>query len=151
MIDDFQNTMGSLCRNIFTPFLQWDRLRHPYAGWARLALGILLPFIIWSHNWLLIGMWVIAVLSHPYWFPPYVDAGEDTPIFTRLVDAWQRWLEDSAPHEKLFAFFPALIMFLPFISSLWAHGLFWSIYFFLMIVGYKIIFSLRLLLKKDPQ
>lgn len=129
------------------PFLQWDRLRHPYAGWLRVALGMLLPFIIWSHDWLLISLWVVAVSSHPYWFPAYTAAteGDNPHLFTKLVDAWKRWLEKTPREEKLFFYFPGVVLALPLLCFLWKNDLAWSLYFFAAAIGYKVMFARKIL------
>ncbi len=131
----------------FQPFLQWERLRHPLAGWVRLALGLLLLPVTWSHEGLLLLMTVMALISHGWWFPPYIEvtAPEDTPLMTRLVDAVQSWMEKASAEEKILAFFLPLLALPALLAALWSHNLFWSVYFTLGIAGYKALFLHRLL------
>lgn len=140
MTEKLVETVCAACGSVFSPFLQWDRLRHPWAGWARLGMGLLFPFVVWSHDWLLIALLVMAAFSHPYWFPPCVDAGEDRHCLTKIVDAWQKWSGSATAKEKIMTFFPALVLFIPLVSMLWAHELFWGLYFFAAVVAYKLLF-----------
>lgn len=127
------------------PFLQWDRLRHPYAGWLRVALGLLFPFIVWSHDWLLISLLVVAVFSHPYWFPAYTGSEDKPHFFTKLVDAWKAWLEKTPREEKIFFYFPGIVLVLPLLCFLWKNDFIWSLYFFAAAAGYKVLFARKLL------
>lgn len=129
---------------LLQPFSQWDRVRNPLAGWTRVAMGMTAPFVIWSHEWLLIALLVVAVFSHPYWFPSYAVAGKDAPLMTRLVDAWQGWLGRSSPQEKMLLFYPGAILVLPLLVFLWKNSV-WGIYFFLAAVGYKLLVARKIL------
>ena len=144
MTEKLIHTVCTTCDMIFAPFLQWERLRHPLAGWTRLVLVLLFPFIVWSHDWLLIGLLVMAVFSHPYWFPPYVDAGEDTHLLTQAVDLFQKWVEETPSAEKFRAFLPCTVLFFPLVGALWAHLAFWSMYFLVAVIGLKVFFFVRL-------
>jgi len=149
MTSDILKSVGAICSTVFSPFWQWDRLRHPWAGWTRVALGVLFPFIIWSHDFLLIGLLAIAVFSHPYWFPSCVDADDDSHFFTKLIDGWQKWMEATSLEDKFYAFFPGLILFIPLIGFLWAQDLFWSIYFLAVTVAYKVLFIQYCILQEN--
>jgi|GEM_PF-2170702 len=131
-------------RTIFTPFSQWERMRHPYAGWTRIALALSFPFVIWSHSLLMIGLYIAAVIVHPLWFSPYVSADEDEPFLTRLVDAVERWMDNASREDKIVAFFPGFILMLPLVAALWSHFFFWSLYFFAALIAYKILFLHRI-------
>ena len=144
MTDKIINSICSACSTIFTPLLQWERLRHPWAGWVRLGLCLLFPFIVWSHDWLLIGLLLMAVFSHAYWFPPCVDAGEDAHLLTQMVDRLQKWVENTPAAERFYTLLPALLLFIPLVGSLWAHNVFWIIYFLMTTAGLKVLFFVRL-------
>ena len=120
-------------------FRQWERLRHPYAGWLRIGLGVLLPFIVWSHSALLIVLWLTAFVSHPWWFPQHVEVTEDMPFMTRLTDAVQAWLERATPLEKAQLFLPGFALAWPLLCALWQHHFFWSLYFVAAVAAYKTI------------
>lgn len=132
--------ISNVIRTTLAPLMQWERLRHPYASWARIALGLSIPFIVWSHDWLLICLLVVAIFSHPFWFPPYVQAGDETPFMTRLIDRWQEWLEKTPTKDKLVHFFPGIVLLMPLLWFLWANSLFWSAYFVLAAIAYKTMF-----------
>lgn len=144
MSDQIFDSISSACRTVFAPFLQWERLRHPWAGWARLVLAILFPFIIWSHNWLLIGLLFMAFFSHPYWFPVCVDAGEDRHVFTEMADYAQKWMKETDARDKFLAIFPGVVLFIPLIAALWNHSVFWTIYFLAALAVTKGMFLFRL-------
>ena len=120
-------------------FFQWDRLRHPYAGWVRLALALTLPFVIWSHNILLIILWPLAFFSHSFWFPPYVEASEDVSVMTKLTDRAHKWMDESSRAQKTIIFIPGLFLFLPLVCFLWKQSLFWSLYFFIAVAANKYV------------
>lgn len=134
MNDQFFDSISSTCKAIFAYFLQWERLRHPWAGWTRLTLLLLFPFIIWSHNWLLIGLLVMAFFSHPYWFPVCVDAGEDRHLFTEITDFIHNWMITTSPRDKFFAIMPAVALFIPLVGALWQHSVLWTVYFLTALV-----------------
>ena len=149
MTDNIINSICSTCGTIFAPLLQWERLRNPLAGWARVGLGVMFPFIIWSHDWLLIGLWAIALFSHPYWFPACVDAGDDRHFLTKLVDVLQGRMEKTPAEVKFYEFLPGAFLFIPLVGFLWAHHLFWGIYFLLAVIIMKASFLKRLLQEND--
>ena len=149
MTDDIIDSICSTCSKIFAPFFQWERLRSPLAGWARIGLAVILPFIIWSHDWLLVGLWAMAFFSHPYWFPVCVDAGEDRHFLTKIVDALQGWMEKTPAAVKFYEFFPCTFLFIPLVGSFWAHHLFWGIYFLLAVIMQKGFFLKQLLQEND--
>lgn len=132
----------------FRPFLQWDRLRHPYAGWLRVALGVLLPFVFWSHDAVFLIFWLVALFSHPWWFPAYIEIPENMPLMTRLVDAWQGWIENAGTQDKTQLFLPGFALLLPLLWFAWDHNLFWTVYFFAVGAIYKGLFIYRLTQKE---
>lgn len=144
MTEKLTNTVNMTCNSVFARLLQWERLRHPLAGWARLIMLLLFPVVIWSHDWLLIGFLLVALLSHPYWFPAYVEAGDDIHILTQMVDIVQKWAEETSPSGKLRAMLPGVVLFIPFVCALWAHSAFWTMYFLAALLGLNALFFARI-------
>ena len=123
------------------PLMQWDRLRNPKAIWAGIALGVLFPFVVWTHDWLMIVLVTVAVFSYQYWFPPYIEAGDDESYMTRLMDASQKWMEDTSRQTKTLIFVPYMGLVAPMIWALWINSILWSLYFVGFIVAYKTLFG----------
>lgn len=138
---------------ITAPITDWERLRHPYAGWARVALGIASPFIIWSHDWLSITLMIVAMLACPYWFPKLKKEPTDKKmlIMIQLVDAWKSWWEKASDMDKIVLFIPGIALAIPFVAFTWGHNIFWTTYFFIMIAGYELSFIKCLLDSKKPK
>lgn len=134
-----QDTLHHTTEVITRSFTDWDRLRNPNAGWARVALGLLAPFIIWSHDWMLIILYIGAICSHHYWFMPITKhkKGEKPHIFSRMVDAWLEWLKTASRTEKTMLYVPGIALALPLICFFWTHQLAWGLYFFVAAIMYK--------------
>lgn len=131
---------------LLKPAVMWERHRNPLSGWTRVALGLCLPFVVWSHDWLLITLFLIALVTNPYWFPPIKPGNKNLDIMTRLVDAERWWLTRYASRLDIaLLFVPALALAIPMLYFLWIHHLFWGAFFFLTIAAYKTLFSLRVL------
>lgn len=138
-------------RTILTPLTQWERLRHPHAGWARVALGLSFPFVIWSHNIVLILIWLAAVIGHIHLIGPYVESGKNTPLMTRLTDAFQNWFENASKIDKILLFGPGAVLILPLVIKLWSHNLMASLYFFAALAGFKVLFLYRLMMSETRE
>lgn len=129
-------------------FSEWDRMRNPYAGWARVGIGLITPFILWSNSIILTLLLVAAVLTHPYWFPPYKGPAND--IMTKLIDAWRSWQTKAKRDEKLMLYIPGTALALPFIVFTWNHQLFWTLFFLGFIVAFKVTAARWLLENYKP-
>jgi len=86
------------------------------------------------------------LITNPYWCPPVKEGNKRLDIMTKIVDAERWWLTKKATKLDMgLLFLPALTMALPAIYFLWAHHLFWGLFFFTAAVLYKLLFSLRVL------
>lgn len=129
-------------------FSEWDRMRNPYAGWARVGIGLITPFILWSNSIILTLLLVAAILTHPYWFPPYKGPAND--IMTRLIDSWRHWQIKAKRDEKLMLYIPGTALALPFIVFTWNHQLFWTLFFLGFIIAFKVTAARWLLENHKP-
>ena len=131
---------------LLKPAVMWERHRNPLSGWTRVVLGLISPFIIWSHDWLMISLFIVAILTNPYWFPPVKKGNKNLDIMTRLVDAERWWLTKKATRlDMALLFLPAVAIALPAIHFLWVHSLFWGSFFFITGAVYKTVFSMRVI------
>lgn len=129
-------------------FSEWDRLRNPYAGWARVGIGLVSPFIFWSNSIILTLLLIVAVITHPYWFPPYKGPAND--VMTKLIDAWQSWLKMAKQEEKLLLYIPGAALAIPFVVFTWNHYTFWALFFLGFIVAFKVTACRWLLANYKP-
>jgi hypothetical protein len=149
-VDKAKETAATWTRAALNPLSQWDRMRHPGAGWARIALAAALPFVLWSQSVLLVILFIAAVLAHPSFFPPFIDASPGLPLMTRLTDAVHDWLKRTDWEDRVAVLFPNIVLVPPMVMTLWNHNLFWGFYFYLAAVICKVMIAARLLHGKDP-
>ena len=131
------------------PFKEWERMRNPWAGWVRVGLGLISPFVLWSNSILLLLLFVGAVFTHPYWFPPYKDTPPHPDVMTRLIDRFQIWTKTTTREERFLFYIPGFAIGFPYICFMWGQSLFWGLFFLGAGTMYKVLFAQWLLANPD--
>jgi hypothetical protein len=122
---------------MLSPNSLWERLRNPLSGWARVTLILILPFVIWTHNPLLIVLMLLALASHPFWFPP-VRGSANNDIMTRAVDGTREWLRTASLYERTLIYYCGIVMFGTSVVLLWDRHWMGALLYICML-GFKII------------
>jgi hypothetical protein len=134
---------------MLSPESLWERLRNPLSGWCRVALALILPFVIWSHSPLLIVLIVLALASHPFWFPPL--KGEGTgDIMTRAIDGSREWLRTAGLYEKSMVYYAASVLFASSLILLWERHWMGAI-LYICTLGFKLMAISWILEKVEQQ
>jgi hypothetical protein len=123
---------------LLNPDSVWERLRNPMSGWTRVALGLALPFIIWTHNPLLIILMTLAILSHPFWFPPAKKDADPNDFMVRSIDSTREWMRVATLYEKSVIYYASAVMFGGSVALLWVHHWMGAL-LYICLIGFKII------------
>jgi hypothetical protein len=132
-------------KTVSKPFKEWERLRNPWAGWTRVGLGLISPFVLWIHNPLILILFVAAIFTHPYWFPPFKEKQPHPDTMTKLTDRFQAWLKTTSQEERLLIFIPGVAIAVPYVFFMWTNSLFWGLFFLGTGTSYKVLFAQWLL------
>ncbi len=122
--------------------LMWARHRNPWSGWTRIALGVALPFVLWSNDPWATAALVVLVVTNPFWFPPPRD---DRALMTRAVDGERAFLATAPWTLKAMLLWVPAPLAVGAVWALWSHQLGWSLLLIVTLYAGKILFLVHVL------
>ena len=143
--EQIQEQAHTAMEKVSKPFKEWERMRNPWAGWTRVGLGLISPFVLWSNSFILLILFVAAIFTHPYWFPPFKEDRPHPDVMTKLLDHFQMWMKTTTQEERLLVYIPGFAIALPYCWFMWTHNLFWGLFFLGTGTAFKVLFAQWLL------
>ena len=106
--------------------LFWQKSRNPLTFWPRIILTLLIFIAFWSHAvwWIIFLLFVEAGIM--FFAPPATDHEN---WITRATDGFRVWSVVRSPEERNTMLLMFLFATIAFLGSLWAHSVFWILFF----------------------
>lgn len=120
--------------------LFWQKSRNPLTFWPRIILTLLIFIAFWSHAvwWIIFLLFVEAGIM--FFAPPATDHEN---WITRATDGFRIWSVVRSQEERNTMLLMFLFATIAFLGSLWAHSVFWLLFF-----GVQIAIGKYLLLRR---
>lgn len=122
--------------------LFWQKSRNPLTFWPRIILTLLIFIAFWSHAvwWIIFLLFVEAGIM--FFAPPATDHEN---WITRATDGFRVWSVVRSPEERNTMLLMFLFATIAFLGSLWAHSVFWILFFGVQIAIGKYLLIRRFL------